>query len=124
VSAARPGWRRLRPLAIVLLVAVSVPPVVSLTGANPHQEHVYKKRSLNGRRALDLSYERDYQYEATFEKCEIQSIESLAAGLGVAPTPEAVASAYARRHERAIREVVYQGCRDAFTGRWSPPPAQ
>jgi hypothetical protein len=114
-------WRRLRPLVIVILVLVAIPPLVSLTGAADKRDRTYKKRSLEGRRVLDLQYERDYQYEATFEKCEIQSIESLAAGLGVQPTPEIVARAYARKHEPSVREVVYRGCRDAYLGRWAPP---
>jgi hypothetical protein len=120
----RAQWRKLRPLAVVLLIAVAVPPVASLVAGDHHTAHVYKKRSVNGRRALNLTYERDYQYEATFEKCEIQDIDALAAGLGVQPTPDAVARAYSLKHAASIRSVVYRGCRDAFTGAWSPPPAQ
>jgi hypothetical protein len=119
---ARRRWRRLRPLVAVIVVAVSVPPLVSLSGAAEHQPHVYKKRSLNTRRELNLKYERDYQYEAAFEKCEIQSIESLAAALNVEPTPEAVGRAYARRHAATVREVIYLGCRDAYDEHWAPPP--
>ena len=99
----------------VILVLAAIPPLVSLTGAADKRERTFKTRSL------DLRYERDYQYEATFEKCEIQSIESLAAGLGVEATPEAVARAYALRHEPSVRAVVYKGCRDAYQGHWAPP---
>ena len=105
----------------VILVLAAIPPLVSLTGAADKRERTFKTRSLEGRRALDLRYERDYQYEATFEKCEIQSIESLAAGLGVEATPEAVARAYALKHEPSVRAVVYKGCRDAYRGHWAPP---
>jgi hypothetical protein len=120
-SAGWERWRRLRPLAIVILVAVAIPPLVSLTGLADKRDRSYEKRSLTHRRALDLTYERDYQYEATFEKCEIQSLGDLASTLGVEPTAEAVSRAYARRHEPSIRETVYRGCRDAYKGRWNPP---
>jgi hypothetical protein len=114
-------WRKLRPLVIVLLLAVSIPALLSLTGATDKRDRVYDKRNLTSRRSLDLRYERDYQYEATFEKCEIQRIDDLASTLGVPATPEDVSRAYARRHEPSIREVVYNGCRDAYRGRWNPP---
>ena len=114
-------WRRLRPLAVVILIAVAVPPIVSIAGVDHHREHVYPKRSVDGRRARNLVYERSYQYEATFEKCEIQSIDTLAATLGVPPTPTAVARAYAAKHEPAVREVTFRGCRDAYTEHWAPP---
>jgi hypothetical protein len=105
----------------VILVLAAVPPLVSLTGAADKRDRTYKKRSFEGRRALDLQYERDYQYEATFEKCEIQGIDTLAAGLGVPATPEAVARAYSLKHEPSVRAVVYKGCRDAYRGHWAPP---
>jgi hypothetical protein len=114
-------WRKLRPLVIVIIVAVAIPPLVSLSGAADKRDRTYKKRDLTGRRTLDLKYERDYQYEATFEKCEIQRIDVLAASLGVPATPEAVSRAYAKRHEASIRQVVYSGCRDAYRGKWHPP---
>jgi hypothetical protein len=115
------GWRRLRPLALVIIVIAAVPPILALTPGADKRKRVYPVRPVHSIRALDLKYERDYQYEATFEKCEIQSLDSLAGALHVQATPEAVARAYARRHEAAIRETVYLGCRDAFTHRWQPP---
>jgi hypothetical protein len=121
VSPPATTWRRLRPLLVVILVLVAIPPLVSLSGAADKRNRTYKKRSLEGRRSLNLRWERDYQYEATFEKCEIQRIDSLATTLGVQPTPDAVAHAYALKHDPAVREVVYEGCRDAYLGRWSPP---
>jgi uncharacterized protein (DUF4213/DUF364 family) len=120
-ASARARWRLLRPLGILIVVVTAVPWVVSLSGAADKRVTTHEVRSVNGGRALDLTYERDYQYEATFEKCEIQSLDTLAASMGVTATPEAVARVYASRHEASIRDVVYRGCRDAFTAKWAPP---
>ena len=118
---ARSRWRALRPLAILLVLGAAVPYVVSLSGVADHRDRTHKVRSYESNRRLDLRWERDYQYEATFEKCDIQRIDVLASGLGVPAEPTLVARAYAARHEASIRDVVFQGCRDAMIGRWSPP---
>ncbi|MEA2429045.1 MAG: hypothetical protein QOF37_2673 [Thermoleophilaceae bacterium] len=121
MTAARGRWRALRPLAILLVVGAAVPWVVSLSGVDDRRDRTHVVRSYYSNRKLDLKWERDYQYEATFEKCDIQQIDVLASGLGVPPDPTAVARAYSLRHEPSIRQVVFQGCRDALIGRWSPP---
>jgi hypothetical protein len=115
------GWRKLRPLALIIVLIAAVPAILSLTPGADKRKRVYEVRSVHSVRTLDLKYERDYQYEATFEKCEIQSIGSLATALHVPATPDAVGRAYARRHEASIRETVYRGCRDAYLHRWQPP---
>jgi hypothetical protein len=116
-------WRRLGPLAVVLLVAVTIPAVTSLTGLADKRDRTYETRSLESKHQLDLAYDDDYQYEATFEKCEIQSIDSLATALGVPARPTPVARAYARHHAPAVRTAVFHGCRDAYLKRWHPPSA-
>jgi hypothetical protein len=121
VTAVRARWRSLVPLAALLCVVTAVPLVVSLSGIGDAPQHRFAKRSVDGRRQLDLRYESSYQYEATFEKCEIQSIGQMAKTFHVAATPTAVARAYARHHEPATRAAVFAGCRDAYAGRWNPP---
>jgi hypothetical protein len=117
----RRRWRVLAPLAVTLAVAAAVPPLLWLTGWSDHRDKTYETRSSTGGRALDLQYKRDYQYEASFEKCEQQQVQDLAARLGVVADSTVVARAYARQHAPAIRDTVFHGCRDAFEGRWSPP---
>jgi hypothetical protein len=114
-------WRSLRPLVVVIVVAAAVPTVVSATGVADKRDRTYEKRPLHATRALDLQYEADYQYEAAFEKCEIQSLDHMASMLQVPPQPGPVARAYAKRHQPAYREAVGDGCRDAYLGRWNPP---
>ena len=121
MTALRARWRTLVPLAIVVCVATAVPFAVSLAGIGQAPQHQFKKRSADGRRQLDVRYESDYQYKATFEKCEIQSIDQMAATFHVPAKPTAVARAYARHHEPATRAAVFRGCRDAYLGRWNPP---
>ena len=116
-------WQALRPLLLVIAVCAAVPPILALTGVADKRDRTYEKRSNEGRRALNLQYEGDYQYEAAFEKCEIQSVDGMAATFGVPPDATAVARAYARRHAPAIRASIFRGCRDAFLGRWNPPGA-
>jgi hypothetical protein len=116
-----PLWRRLVPLATLLCVAAAVPTVIYVAGIGDAPQHHFTKRSEDGRRQLDIKYESDYQYEATFEKCEIQSMNQLARTYGVPASPTAVARAYARHHAPAVREVVFKGCRDAYLERWDPP---
>jgi hypothetical protein len=118
---ANPLWRRLVPLATLLCVAAAVPMVIYAAGIGDAPQHHFTKRSVDGRRQLDLRYESSYQYEATFEKCEIQSIDQMARTFHVAATPTAVARAYARHHEPSTRAAVFHGCRDAYAGRWNPP---
>jgi len=113
--------RSLAPLLVLVALVATVPVVLSLTGVADAPSHRYEKRSVDGRRALDRRWESDYQYEATFEKCEIQSIHQMAATFHVPATPTAVARAYARHHAPATRTAVYNGCRDAYLGRWNPP---
>ena len=122
MTAARSRARVLGPLAILLCLAALVPAVIALSGIGQSPPHHHAKRSLDGRRKLNLVYERSYQYEATFEKCEIQGLADMASTLHVPATPTAVARAYARRHAPSIRGVVYKGCRDAYSDHWSPPP--
>ncbi len=117
----RSRLRTVAPLLVLVCLVASVPVVLSLTGIADAPPHKYAKRSLDGRRALDRRWESDYQYEATFEKCEIQSIHQMAATFGVPATPTAVARAYARRHAPMTRKAVFNGCRDAYLGRWNPP---
>ena len=117
----RRSWRVLAPLAATLAVAAVVPPLLWLTGWSDHRDKTYETRSASGGRALDLQYKRDYQYEASFEKCEQQQVADLAARLSVVADATVVARAYARQHAPAIRTVVFQGCSDAFAGRWNPP---
>jgi hypothetical protein len=114
-------WRALRPLAILLVVTAAVPFAIQSTGLADKRDTTQERRSNDKRRALNLQWEADYQYEAAFEKCEIQSIDQLAATLGVPPNPTAVGKAYARHHAPAIRDAIYHGCRDAYRGVWSPP---
>jgi hypothetical protein len=114
-------WRALKPLAILLVVSAAVPFAIQATGLADGRDYTHQKRSLDKRRALNLRWEASYQYEATFEKCEIQDINQLAATLHVPAEPSAVARAYARHHAPAIRGAVYTGCRDAYLGRWNPP---
>jgi hypothetical protein len=123
VTAARvnPLWRRLVPLATLLCVAAAVPLVIHVAGIGDAPKHHFVKRSVDGRRALDIKYESSYQYEATFEKCEIQSIDRMASTFHVPATLAAVARAYARHHEPSTRKAVFAGCRDAYAGRWNPP---
>ncbi len=122
MTAVRSRGRLLWPLGLLLCIAAAVPWFISLSGIDRAQPHHYAKRSVDGRRKLDLVYERSYQYEATFEKCGIQSMPAMAAGLHVPATATAVARAYSQHHAPAIRRVVYNGCRDAFLDRWNPPP--
>jgi hypothetical protein len=116
-----PRWRKLAPLALLLCVVTAVPLAISAFGVGAAPEHHFTKRSVDGRRALDVRYESSYQYEATFEKCEIQSIDQMAHAFHVPAEPTAVARAYARHHEPATRRAVFNGCRDAYMGRWNPP---
>ncbi|MEA2404726.1 MAG: hypothetical protein QOE08_1373 [Thermoleophilaceae bacterium] len=113
--------RALIPLAAVLLVAAAVPPLLWLTGWADHRDRTYATRSEEGGRKLDLKFKRDYQYEASFEKCDQQRVADLAVRLGVVADATVVARAYAQQHAPAIRETVFHGCRDAFYGRWHPP---
>jgi hypothetical protein len=116
-----PTWRRLKPLAILIVVAAAVPFAIQATGIASKRDFTHEKRSLDGRRELNLRWERSYQYEAAFEKCEIQSIDQVASTLHVPATPDTVGRAYARHHAPAIRGAIYHGCRDAYLGRWNPP---
>jgi hypothetical protein len=90
-------------------------------GPDRSPSHRDERRSLRGGRALDLTYKRDYQYESSYEKCEVMRVEDLARRLGVSANPLAVADAYAKQHSPAMRETVSRGCRDAFAGKWNPP---
>jgi hypothetical protein len=121
VTAVRARWRKLAPLAILVCVVTAVPLIVSASGMGDAPQHRYAKRTVDGRRQLDLRWENSYQYEATFEKCEIQSIDQMAKTFHVPATPTAVARAYARHHAPATRAAVLNGCRDAYLGRWNPP---
>jgi len=113
--------RALVPLAAAILVLVLIPPVLWLTGIADHRKHTHEARGLQHIHQLDLKYERDYQYEASFEKCGVLRPADVARQLGVAPDIDTVARAYADRHAPDIRETVYRACRDAFTGVWKPP---
>jgi hypothetical protein len=113
--------RKLRPLLILIVIACAVPTVLSTTGLADKRDRTYKKRNLESTRKLDIKYEDDYQYEATFEKCEIQSIDQLAKTLHVPARPAPVARAYARHHAPMYREAVFRGCRDAYLEHWNPP---
>jgi hypothetical protein len=122
VTAARARARVLGPLAILVCLAAFVPAVIAVGGIGRSAPQHHAKRSLDGRRQLNLVYERSYQYEATFEKCGIQGLADMASTLQVPATPTAVARAYARHHAPSIRRVVYNGCRDAYLDHWNPPP--
>ena len=123
MTAARtsPLWRRLAPLATLLCIAAAVPLVIYVAGVGDSPKHQFAKRSVDGRRQLDLRYESSYQYESTFEKCEVQDIHQMASTFHVPPRATLVARAYARLHEPATRKAVFNGCRDAYLGRWNPP---
>jgi hypothetical protein len=116
-----PLWRRLVPLATLLCIAAAVPVVIYVAGIGDAPQHHFAKRSVDGRRQLDVKYESDYQYESTYEKCEIQSIEQMAATFHVPAKPTPVARAYAREHDPTTRKAVFDGCRDAYLGVWHPP---
>ena len=115
------NWRRLRPLLVLIAIAVAIPTVLSASGLADKRDTTYKKRNLESTRKLDIRYEDDYQYEATFEKCEIQSIDQLAKTLHVPAKPVPVARAYSLRHAPMYRDAVFRGCRDAYLGHWDPP---
>jgi hypothetical protein len=116
-----PRLRLLAPLAGGILVVALIPSVLWLTGLTDHRNTSHPVRSLQRIHRLDLKYERDYQYEAAFEKCGILRPADIARRLGVAPDVDSVARAYADKHAPEIRETVFQACRDAFTGNWRPP---
>jgi len=109
------------PLAGIIVLLALIPPVLWLTGLTDHRNHSHPIRSNQRIHKLDLKYERDYQYEAAFEKCGILRPADVARRLGVAADVDTVARAYAEKHAPEIRETVYKGCRDAFTGVWKPP---
>lgn len=120
-SERRPGLRALVPLAGVILLLSLIPPTLWLTGLTDHRDRSHPVRSGDRIRQLDLKYERDYQYEAAFEKCGILRPADVARRLGVRNDVDTVARAYADQHAPDIRETVYLACRDAFRGNWSPP---
>jgi hypothetical protein len=117
----RPRLRALAPLAAAILVLVLIPPVLWLTGLTDHRNRSHPVRGLGHIHQLNLKYERDYQYEAAFEKCGILRPADVARKLGVSPDVDTVARAYAEKHAPEIRETVFQACRDAFRGKWLPP---
>src|SRR3954470_306145 len=117
----RPRLRALAPLAAAILVVVLIPPVLWLSGLTDHRKRTHPVRGLGHIHQLNLKYERDYQYEAAFEKCGILRPADVARRLGVASDVDTVARAYAEKHAPEIRGTVYKGCRDAFTGVWKPP---
>jgi hypothetical protein len=113
--------RALVPLAGAIVVLALIPPVLWLTGLTDHRNRTHPVRSLQGIHQRDLKYERDYQYEAAFEKCGILRPADLARTLGVSADIDTVARAYAEKHAPDIRETVFRACRDAFEGAWRPP---
>jgi hypothetical protein len=117
----RPGLRALVPLAGAIVVVAFIPPVLWVTGLTDHRNRSHPVRSNQGIRKLDLKYERDYQYEAAFEKCGILRPADAARRLRVSSDIETVARAYAEQHAPDIRETVFKACRDAFEGAWRPP---
>jgi hypothetical protein len=117
----RRPWRQLAPLAVLAAIAALVGPTIGVLGPDRSPSHRDERRSLERRRALDLTYKRDYQYEASYEKCEVLRVEDLSKRLGVPAKPVAVADAYAKQHSPAMRETVSRACRDAFAGKWDPP---
>ncbi len=117
----RPRLRALLPLAAGILLVALVPSVLWLTGAADHRKRTHQVRGLQGIHQRNLKYERDYQYEAAFEKCGILRPADVARKLGVADDVDTAARAYAEKHAPEIRETVFQACRDAFNGQWKPP---
>ena len=117
----RPRLRALLPLALGIAVVALIPSVLWLSGIGDHRRTTHPKRGLAHLHQLDLKYERDYQYEAAFEKCGILRPADVARRLGVRNDVDTVARAYADEHAPEIRETVYRACRDAFRGGWAPP---
>jgi hypothetical protein len=48
--------------------------------------------------------------------CESMGLDALARKYGVAPKPEAVATAFAKSYPETFRRAVHDGCRSAFAG--------
>ncbi|MFL5913424.1 MAG: hypothetical protein ACJ768_23005 [Gaiellaceae bacterium] len=117
----RPRLRAVLPLALGILVIALIPSALWLSGIGDHRKTTHPKRGLAHIHQLNLKYERDYQYEAAFEKCGILRPADVARRLGVRNDVDTVARAYADRHAPEIRETVYLACRDAFRGKWAPP---
>ena len=117
----RPRLRAMLPLAVAIVLVALVPSVLWLSGVNDHRRTTHEVRGTGQIHRLDLKYERDYQYEAAFEKCGILRPADVARRLGVRNGVDTVARAYADQHAPEIRETVYLACRDAFRGKWSPP---
>jgi hypothetical protein len=53
-------------------------------------------------------------YRKSKRVCETMGLKSLASRYGVAPTPEAVASAFANSYPETFRRAVHDGCKSAF----------
>ena len=53
-------------------------------------------------------------YRKSKRVCETMGLEALANRYGVAPTPEAVASAFANSYPETFRRAVHDGCKSAF----------
>lgn len=121
VLESRPRLRAVLPLALGIVVAALIPSVLWLSGIGDHRKTTHPTRGLAHIHQLDLKYEQDYEYEASFEKCGILRPVDVARRLGVHDDIETVARAYARQHAPEIRETVYLACRDAFHGNWNPP---
>ncbi len=53
-------------------------------------------------------------YRKSKRVCQTMGLEALANRYGVAPTPEAVASAFANSYPETFRRAVHDGCKSAF----------
>jgi hypothetical protein len=55
-------------------------------------------------------------YRKAKRVCQTMGVEALASRYGVAPNPEAVATAFAKSYPETFRRAVHDGCRSAFSG--------